>query len=313
MSQVKYTALIGNVNKSILNINLGDGFNIEEWPIEKFVEFYEDMHGSAEHDIWFKLDDVWGYGHGRIYRPNNIYVVTKELTNFPSHGPSKDEENWLESFKKRDLFESGISERLEDKITKLRLCSEGSIKICVEFFYSIENNEIEMESSSEEQLHCENRLFKVKKSDLKLINGLLKSESLKTRHKYINFALDNYSQSYRVAHTELEFITLMIALEAIFNDGKQELRNKVSRGCAVLLGKTKVTSRKTFKDIRDLYDKRSILVHTGDKKKIQQNDVLLLKDYVRKSLLRVVELGLPKQKLLIQLSENGFGSYSKIS
>jgi hypothetical protein len=100
----------------------------------------------------------------------------------------------------------------------------------------------------------------------------------------------------------------MLAFEAIFNDGKQELRNKVSRGCAVLLGKTKESSRTTFKDVRDLYDKRSILVHTGDNSKITRTDVVLLKTYVRKSLQRVVELGMPKENLSVELSEAGFGN-----
>ena len=312
MSKVDFVALIGNVNASILNVELGDGFRIEEWPIEKFVGFYEYMHGSAEHDIWFKLDDAWGYGHGRMYRPKNVYVVTKVLEEFPSHDLEKGQEKWLEAFRKRDIAESRVTNLLEDKIIKLRLLSEGSIKVCVEFFYSNDDGDLEMESSREEGLHCENRLYKIKKSDLDLINNLLKSPPINSRRKYINFAINNFSQAYRVAHTDLEFITLMIALEAIFNDGKQELRNKVSRGCAVLLGKTKASSRKIFKDVRDLYDKRSVLVHTGDTKKISRDDVLSLQSYVRRGLLRVLELDLTKDDLSVRLTENGFGSYSKI-
>lgn len=122
------------------------------------------------------------------------------------------------------------------------------------------------------------------------------------------FALENFQQSYRVAQIELEFIALMIAFEALFNDGKQELRNKVARGCAVLLGKTKAASRIYFKEVRDLYDRRSVLVHTGDRSKISRQDVLLLKEYVRKSIVRVVQLGLTKEELSARLTEAGFGS-----
>ena len=312
MQEITYTALLGNVDKSILHINLGDGFSIEEWTMESFVDFYEQTYSAAEHDIWFKFDSDWGYGHGSIYRPKYVYVVTKELESFPPCNHGKDIDKWMKSLRERGEFESKVSNSLEDKVTKLRLYSEGSIKVCVEIFSSKDGDNVEMESGREELLHCENRPYKVRKSDIAKINTLLNTPPLHTRHKYIYFALENFAQSYRVAHIELEFITLMIALEALFNDGKQELRNKVSRGCAVLLGKSKPSSRKIFKDIKGLYDKRSELVHTGDKSKIENSDLLLLKNYLRTSLLRVVELDLPKQELSMQLSENGFGAYKKI-
>lgn len=116
-----------------------------------------------------------------------------------------------------------------------------------------------------------------------------------------------------MAHPYLGFISLMMAMEAIFNDGKNELRNKVSRGGAVLLGKNINSSRRIFSDLKKLYDIRSSLVHTGDISKIGNEELLLLRSYVRQSLLRVMELNLSKQSLSIQLSENGFGSYKRLA
>lgn len=309
MEKLKYTSLLGNVDKTILRVTLGDGFAIEEWPIEKFVTFYEDMLGSADHDIWFKLDEDWGYGRGRKYRPKSVYIVSKSFEKFPVRDHGKNIDKLMEELKRRDQFVSLQTALLEDKLLKLRLCAEGSIKVCVEFFYSESDGVLEMETSSEEMLHCENRPFKVRKSDLNAIQRLLESPPLSTSHKYISFALENYLQSYRVSQIELEFISLMLAFEAIFNDGKQELRHKISRSCAVLLGKTKRSSRIVFKDIRNLYDKRSVLVHTGDRAKITHADVISLKNYVRRSLLQVVQLGLPKDQLSVELTEAGFGGY----
>lgn len=312
MANVRYAALLGNVDKTILRIRIGDGFAVEEWPIEEFVAFYEDMHGSAEHDVWCKLDGEWGYGHGKRYRPKNVYVVTKRFDDFPIGPTGTNIDKEMEQFKRRIQFESQQTTLLGDKISKLRLFAEGSLKICVEFFYTEEDGIPEMVSSREETLHCENRLFRVGTRDLSVIQELLESSPLATGHKYISFAIENFLQSYRVAQPELEFISLMLALESIFNDGKQELRNKVARGCAVLLGRTKQSSRTVFNDVRDLYDKRSVLVHTGDRSKIKHADVLALKSYIRKSLLRVVQLGLPKDQLSIQLTEAGFGGYKQI-
>lgn len=313
MEQLKYAALLGNVDKTILRISLGNGFRIEEWELGKFVEFYEVLDGCAEHDIWFRLDEEWGYGNGRKYRPKNVYVVRKDFDSYPPQDPGKDVNQWEEVFKRRNAFESEQISILEDKILKLRLRSEGSIKICVGMFYIDTDDGPEMQSSSEELLHCENRLYRIPTRDVESIQSLLDGPALASAHKYVTFALENFEQSYRVAQVELEFITLMIAFEALFNDGKQELRNKVARGCAVLLGKTKAASREIFKEVRDLYDKRSVLVHTGDKSKISHTDVLRLKNYARQSLARVVQLGLTKDELSARLTETGFGCFRELT
>lgn len=309
MTELQYLALLGNVNKTILRLNLGDGFHIEEWKTEVFIPFYEQMFGNAEHDIWIKFDSEWGYAENRRTRPKHVYVVTKRFSSYPTHSSSsQDMDEWMRSWRRRSAFEREQESLLEDKLLKLRLIADGSIKVCAEFFYIAEADGPMMESGREEGLHGENRLYKMLKGDLHAAQALLNSPPLNVRHKYIRFALENYQQSFRVAQYELEFISLMLAFEAIFNDGKQELRNKVARGCAVLLGRTLATSRLIFKEVRDLYDKRSVLVHTGDKSKISHTDVTQLKTYVRKSLATVVELDVSKDELSLVLTEAGFGA-----
>ncbi len=301
---VKYVALLGNVDKSILQVDFGDGFQVRPWSTDAFVSFYEEMHGSAEHDILFKLDEDWGYSNRRVYRPKTVYVIEKSLQDFPLERANISELEWRDELYRRMDYERDQSALLEDKIRKLRLCAPGSIKVCVEFFYSGDG---EMQASTEEGLHCTNRLFKVRKADLPGIKRLLKEPPLVGTQKYLAFALDNYNQSYRVAQRPLEFISLMLAFEAIFNDGKQELRNKVARGCAVLLGRSKDESRRVFKDVKDLYDKRSVLVHTGDVSKIREAEIQMLHSYVRRSLAQAVTLNLPKEKFSVLLQEAGFG------
>src|SRR5438309_3316261 len=281
MSDQKFLALLGNVDRSILNVELGGSFTIERWPIERFAKFYKEMHGSAEHDIWFKLDEEWGYGEGRKTRPEHVYVVTKQYDDYPEVYSVKDRDKWWASFKRREAFQREDEALLDDKITKLRLSGDGAIQVCVRFFYRDDGDELDMDSSTGEQLYCENRLYRVKKTEAKRINALMKSPPINPKHDYIIFALESFSQSYRVPHIELEFITLMIALEALFNDGRQELRYKISRNCAVLLGRTKAASKRIFQEIRNLYDRRSTLVHTGDKSVVSRGSMLLLNRYVR--------------------------------
>lgn len=301
------------MDRSILHIRLGHGFEIEQRDTEEFINLYEELFGTAESDIWVKFDNEWGYSANRRTRPKKVYVVTKQFSDYPLESPfNEGVENWRESFYRRQAFQREQEEILEDKLLKLRLAADGSIKICAEFFYTEEEGEAMMQSGKEELLHGENRLYKIRKSRLPFIQALLDGPPLSVRHKYIQFALENYEQSFRVAQTELEFLSLMLSFEAIFNDGKQELRNKIARGCAVLLGKTLASSRRIFQEVRDLYDKRSVLVHTGDKSKISNLDVVTLKGYVRRSLARVVELDFQKHELSSRLTEAGFGDQRRI-
>jgi hypothetical protein len=308
MPSLKFIALLGNVDRSILQIELGNGFHIQEWPRTKFVEFCE--IGCSE-DVEYKLDNQWGYGHARQSKRRHVYVIFKEFKNyFDDH--DKNLEPWAVKFRRWAIFEKNESDFLSDKITKLRLCIEGTINLCIQLYYKDDNGEIELDSSTEEGLYCENRLYKIKKSKIKKINDFLETPPLKLNHAYIHFALENFLESYRVAHNELEFIMLMIALEALFNDGKQELRYKISRGCAVLLGKTQAESKKIYEDLKELYNKRSTLVHLGDKSKLSEFDTILLKNYVRRGLFRAIELNLTKQNLAKKLTENGFGAFRRI-
>jgi hypothetical protein len=132
------------------------------------------MHGSAEHDILFKLDEDWGYSEGRKYRPKMVYVVEKSLPHFPNVMASPSQPEWKDQFHRRMAYEELQSELLADKVRKLRLCAPGAIKVCVEFFYSVDGEEFEMQASTEEGLHCTSRLFKLRKVDLPLIQEFMR-------------------------------------------------------------------------------------------------------------------------------------------
>jgi len=59
-------------------------------------------------------------------------------------------------------------------------------------------------------------------------------------------------------------------------------------------------------------DKLILATDTGDTTKVNRADTLLLKDYVRRSLLRIININLSKQDIATRLMESGFGSYKRI-
>lgn len=102
----------------------------------------------------------------------------------------------------------------------------------------------------------------------------------------------------------------MISLETLFNPGRQELRYRVSRNTAVILGKEKEDSEKIFREIKKLYDKRSDIVHTGKSNTINEEDLLKLRHYVRESIKEIIKIDKNKDELLELLNSCGFGEKS---
>ena len=306
----KYIAVLGNVDRSIMAVKLGEGFEIEEWPVDQFYDFYGGATGSSEGDIKFKIEEIWGYGHGRSMSPSEIYLIVKDLPDYPAHAKNESSVQMSTVFQLQSVYESRVSLAVAERILCLRLVAPGAIKTCAEFFCDEEFGDY---SSSETNLHCENRPFRLKASHLDQLRQLFSTQGISGRHQYLRLALDNFSHAFCVAQPHLEFITLMICLEAIFNDGRTELRNKVARGCAVLLGASPVSSRRVFREVRELYDKRSALVHSGDTTKIGAGDTAQLLEIVRESLLRAVLLDLPKDVLVSGLNELGFGQRQRLT
>jgi hypothetical protein len=103
----------------------------------------------------------------------------------------------------------------------------------------------------------------------------------------------------------------MISLETLFNVSLGELRYRVSRNCAVLLGREVKESRAIFAEIKELYDKRSKIVHTGEPK-IGNRDLLNLRTYVRESIKEINRMKLNKEKMLELLNLSGFGEGPRV-
>lgn len=96
--------------------------------------------------------------------------------------------------------------------------------------------------------------------------------------KVIKLAFDHFEFSYQSENLSQSFLSLMICIEMIYSpDGRNELKNRVSRGVAILVGNSPEESREIFKNMKDLYDKRSKLVHTGIT--VEECDLLLLRHY----------------------------------
>lgn len=117
----------------------------------------------------------------------------------------------------------------------------------------------------------------------------------------------SFELSYRTPDSGLKFLSLMTAMEVLLNPSDHELSYRVSRNAGVLLGRNSAEGESIFKEMKSLYDKRSKLVHTGDKSNVTRDDVLKLRQYVRETIKEAMSSRMSKVELLETLNACAFG------
>ena len=154
-------------------------------------------------------------------------------------------------------------------------------------------------------------IYSLKESELSEINLFLQNMKLPFKGLPLKLAHDNYEESYEIHQNHLSFLSLMISLESLFNpSGEGELRYRISRNTAVLIGKDGNDSQSIWKKMKELYDKRSSVVHSGNPNLISDDDLLILRDYVRRSIKEFYKIGKGKEEILNMLNSLGFGDRS---
>jgi hypothetical protein len=101
-------------------------------------------------------------------------------------------------------------------------------------------------------------------------------------------------------------------LEALFNVGQTDLRYRVARAMAVLLGQWMHSSETLFEVTKQAYDLRSRLVHTG-KADLKGFHVDTLRRYVHWAILKMIEVDLPKETVAEILTRLAFGQADSIT
>lgn len=102
------------------------------------------------------------------------------------------------------------------------------------------------------------------KETLKLTSQDLQSIDLSSKpNQYLRTALDYLQYSKVASQKEEKLIDLVIALEVIFSEGSHELSYRMAHRAASLLGESDQQKAELFKVVREIYNERSKIVHTG--------------------------------------------------
>jgi len=106
-----------------------------------------------------------------------------------------------------------------------------------------------------------------------------------TENEFIEIALDYFYEAQKKSVYSSEgFISALISMEALFNDGPTDIKYKLSHRAAFLLGLCGMDPIETFNKLKELYDTRSKLVHGGGTLP-HDPDRYLVSTYTRRSLI----------------------------
>ena len=296
---VHFVLPLANVDDSAIGIELESHFAIEKWSMDQLVEIESHFSAKERDDFVTEVEHVCCLDVGSGY----VYVISGKVERNEYWKPIPQTADFVEKWFDRGRYLA----RINKKIKLMRLFKEGQIETKGSYVYEKKGKEIQPIASSglgtAPHVDIPYRLTKEEKEELR---QFLSKYTTPLNPAYLQLAFENFNQSYSVEHDELAFLTLMIGVEVIFNDGKQELKYRITRGMAVLLGAI-YDPHEIYDSMRKLYDKRSRLVHTARRDDLSFDDVGRLRFLLRASIMRLLELQISKDKLSKLLTMAGFG------
>jgi hypothetical protein len=304
-NKIYFIGLLSNTDSSILKIKLERGFKINCVSYEEVVDG-ETVIGAflnmkKYHEISVFGSDLLSDEDKNFYYIANSFDAKCDLEHERNKGL-----NAIAEFRKENL------DYLYGILRLMRLFKEGNIHMPISHNFTVSNENPRGLGSTSTNLYNSNwPIYSLKEHEVTELQQFLGITKLPFRD-FIQLAFENFELSYNTHKREISFLSLMIALEILFNRGKEdELRYSIARNAAVLLGDDKDHSAEVFKDIRYLYDMRGAIVHSGEatrKKPLLEGDLLRLRDYARRSIKELCASDKCKEDVLAILNSNGYGS-----
>jgi hypothetical protein len=289
-------AILANVDSSILNLNLENGFTIKEMSLKDAVDLVTKLEGK---NFSLALGDFYHF-----LPKNKEFILENEKLYYISYSFFAESDNIKERFNDFNEIEMFEFEYVIPLLQLVRIYKEGNISIFIRYYYSKDDFSLSMRPNYNIILSSEK--FTIENSEISDLNRFLENIELPF-DEFLQLAFENFNLSYDVPHINLQFLSLMNGLEALFHPSHEgELTYRISRNIAVLLGDKAETAVQIQKEMKDLYRKRSKIVHRG-KADIDNNDLLKLRHYTRESIKEIYRIGKNKDDLLKMLNSCGFG------
>ncbi len=154
----------------------------------------------------------------------------------------------------------------------------------------------------------DNNGFYLPEQDIKFANALLKTfNDLSSRNKSFLALLGLYQRAYQERKVYFKYLLLLMVIESIIEDsGNDNIKYKVRRLCASLIGTNKYQCEQIFHSAGKAYDIRSKLVHRANFN-IERAMLLFVHSMVCELLLFMLVSGIEKSDLFDHSTILGYG------
>jgi len=287
---------LANTGGNLRSIKLASPFRIERWNYDKLASLIADMSGPIDWHPDHRVDELQCIPKFA----NSGHVVTARLTLEHRNDEPLDilrVHRELENFDKR----------LDEQIRLLSVFFSAGVLLPVRYWFAIGSDGVREMMSASEGRADEGERATPSLDQARSANAFLQNHSFQKRPDVLEIALDHWSHSFQSIPSHMQLLSLVTALEALLNPAQTELKHRVCRAAAVLIGRNEEESKEIYAGLGKVYDIRSQIVHTGQTKSLRTVRFWELRRWVSRVILAVLSLNLPKSELCARLVELGFG------
>ncbi len=287
---------LANTGGSLRSVKLSAPFRIERWNYDKLADLIGDMQGKTDWHPDHRVDEL----HCIPEYGTTGHVVTASID------VEMDEAD-TDAYMKIHRQLHALDERLDEQLLLLSLFFSSTTTLPARYWYFVlPGSEREMISASEGRADNGHRAAPSYREALKF-NSFLAKHSFERRAEFIQIALDHWRHSQDTVPRHMQLLSLITAIEVLLNPAQTELKHRVTRAAAILIGSDAEDCRQIYSFLGKIYDVRSQIVHTGNLKGLSKFPLLQIRWYLSRAIIRAMELGLPKDRLCASLVELGFG------
>ena len=291
--EIQFIGLLGNVDSSIIQLDLKNGYQIESVSLEEGLRLFSQLEGLPPGEVMRKL----------LMQFQCLCEEGKRFY-FASKSFKSEEEDGIDSASSNANKEYAFY--LDPLIKLLRLFKEGNICMPVQYYVSDYGSDPKCGMRGFTIFPVTREAFSLKGVDMEKLNEFIQNTKLPFKQSFVQLSFENFELSYQSHSPALSFLSLMISLETLLNPADSEVTHRISRNAAFLLGKDSDDSGRILSEVEKLYRKRSKLIHAGDVRSILREDLLKLRTIVRETIKAVDKSGLNKEQLMEALNEKGF-------
>ena len=296
--EYKFFAPVANAGGQFTSLRVPAPFRIERWKAAKIVSLWQRIERLPKWEIQWRVHR----NHVVPERATTGYVITGSVL-------AQDEI----SIHLHQKHLEPVARPLEHWIRCVRLITGGHIEFACIYWYLEREKHLDMVSAESPEIPTKNKQGKVNPSSIGQCNEMLDLLSRPLKHEYIKLAWDHWDESFTAHQAHIEFLQIMMALEVLFNVGQHDIRYRIARSAAVLLGENREHAEFVYDTIREAYNLRSQLVHAGKAKDLNTINIWLLRELVRRAITDLIHLDTSKDQISLDLTKLGFGEKRKLT